>query len=86
MQTTSPTIKKANKAPTWKGVIVSNKMDKTIVVAVDTLKTHPKYLKQYRSTKKYKVHTDEDTYKEGDVVIFQECRPLSKGKRHVVIH
>ncbi len=85
MQTTPPTTKKANKAPTWKGVIVSNKMDKTIVVAVDTLKTHPKYLKQYRSTKRYKVHVEENTHKVGDTVMFQECRPVSRDKRHRII-
>ncbi|MFZ2300115.1 MAG: 30S ribosomal protein S17 [Candidatus Moraniibacteriota bacterium] len=85
MQTTPSTTKTANKAPTWKGVVVSNKMDKTIVVAVDTLKTHPKYLKQYRSTKRYKVHVEENTYTVGDTVMFQECRPVSRGKRHRII-
>jgi len=74
-----------NKAPKWKGVVVSNKMAKTIVVAVNTLKTHPKYLKQYRSTKRYKVHVDENTYAVGDTVIFQECRPISRDKRHKVV-
>lgn len=71
--------------PKWKGVVVSNAMAKTIVVAVDTIKTHPKYLKKYRSTKKYKVHTEENTYAVGDVVTFQECRPISKEKKHKVI-
>lgn len=85
MQTIPATTEKANKAPTWKGVVVSDKMDKTIVVAVDTLKTHPKYLKQYRSTKRYKVHVEENIYKTGDTVMFQECRPVSRGKRHKVV-
>ncbi len=84
--TSASTGEKTNKAPTWKGVVVSDKMDKTIVVKVDTLKTHPKYLKQYRSSKKYKVHVPENgTYKIGDTVIFQECRPISRDKRHQVV-
>ena len=82
---TKTTIKTANNAPKWKGVVVSNAMEKTIVVAVETLKTHSKYLKQYRSTKRYKVHTEEKKYAIGDVVLFQECRPISRDKRHIVV-
>jgi small subunit ribosomal protein S17 len=74
-----------NKAPKFKGIVESDAMDKTIVVAVETLKTHPKYRKQYRSTKRYKVHDAENRYKVGDVVVFRECRPMSKDKRHQVI-
>jgi len=76
------TIKKLAKK---KGIVVSDKMDKTIVVAVQTLKTHPKYLKKYLSTKKYKVHDSENKFKKGDVVEFIQCRPLSKDKSHVVV-
>jgi small subunit ribosomal protein S17 len=68
-----------------KGVVVSDKMDKTIVVAVESLKTHPKYLKKYRSTKKYKVHDEENKFKKGDKVEFSTCRPISKDKSHTVI-
>ena len=68
-----------------KGTVVSDKMDKTIVVAVSTLKTHPKYLKKYLSTKKYKVHDPDNKYKEGDKVEFIECRPISKDKKYRVI-
>ena len=68
-----------------KGVVVSDKMDKTIVVAVESLKTHPKYLKKYRSTKKYKVHDAENKFKKGDKVEFSQCRPISKDKSHTVI-
>jgi ribosomal protein S17 len=46
-----------NKAPKFQGIVVSDRMDKTIVVAVETLKTHPKYKKQYISTKRFKVST-----------------------------
>lgn len=84
MMKTTKTTEKSNKAPKWKGIVVSDKMDKTIVVKVDTLKTHPKYLKQYRSSKKYKVHDEENGHKVGDVVTFQECRPISKDKRHTL--
>jgi small subunit ribosomal protein S17 len=73
------------KIATKKGKVVSDKMDKTIVVAVETLKTHPKYLKKYRSTKKYKVHDGENKFKVGDVVEFVQCRPMSKDKSHMVL-
>lgn len=75
----------SKKAPKFRGVVVSAAMDKTVVVAVDTLKSHPKYQKQYRSTKRYKVHDPENTLNVGDRVTFQECRPLSRGKRHRVV-
>lgn len=76
---------KTNKAPKLRGTVVSDVMDKTIVVAVETLKTHPKYLKKYRSTKKYKVHDEQNAHKKGDAVTFQECRPISRDKRHTVV-
>jgi small subunit ribosomal protein S17 len=76
---------KIKKLAKKKGIVVSDKMDKTIIVAVQTLKTHPKYLKKYLSTKKYKVHDSENKFKKGDVVEFIQCRPLSKDKSHTVI-
>lgn len=79
------TIKKTGHTPRLSGTVVSNKMDKTLVVAVDTLKTHPKYLKQYKSTKRYKVHTEEKKYALGDKVLFEECRPMSRGKHHTIV-
>lgn len=82
MDTQSPQM---NKAPKHSGVVVSDKMDKTIVVKVDTLKAHAKYRKQYTSSKRYKVHDENNTYKVGDVVTFQECRPYSRDKRHQVM-
>lgn len=66
------------------GVVISDKMDKTVVVAVETLKTHPKYFKKYRSTKNYKVHDPENKCKTGDKVEFVSCRPISKGKKFIV--
>jgi small subunit ribosomal protein S17 len=85
MKTMEPT-KKVSKAPTMQGVVVSNAMVKTIVVKVDTIKAHPKYQKQYRSSKKYKVHVeDSSAYAIGTPVQFIECRPMSKDKRHTII-
>lgn len=67
------------------GVVVSDKSDKTIVVKVETVKKHPKYLKRYVVSRKYKVHDEANQYKIGDKVSFVECRPLSKDKRWRVI-
>lgn len=86
MKIQEETTKKVSKAPTLKGVVVSNAMQKTLVVNVDTIKAHPKYLKQYRSSKKYKVHvSDSSAYAIGATVEFQECRPMSRGKRHAIV-
>ena len=68
-----------------KGIVVSDKMTKTIVVAVSRLIKHPKYKKYYKVTKRYKVHDDKGEYHIGDKVMIQETRPLSKEKRWVVI-
>jgi small subunit ribosomal protein S17 len=69
----------------FKGTIISDKMEKTVVAAVDTFKTHPKYLKKYLSTKKYKVHDPENKHKVGDKIEFVECRPISKDKKYKII-
>lgn len=79
------TITTKSKAPKHKGVVVSDRMDKTVVVKVDTLKAHSKYLKRYTQSKKYKVHDEENTYKVGDKVTFIECKPVSKDKKHTVV-
>jgi len=62
------------------GKVVSTKMDKTAVVAVDRFIKHKKYNKQFVATKKYKVHDEKDIAKVGNIVLFQECRPISKDK------
>jgi small subunit ribosomal protein S17 len=69
-----------------KGVVVSDKMDKTVVVRVETVKEHPKYKKKYKSHKRYKAHDENNDCKIGDNVIIQESRPLSKDKRWIVIN
>lgn len=68
-----------------KGVVVSDKMDKTVVVAVGSFKTHPKYRKKYKVTKKYKAHDEDNKYKVGDVVEIVPCRPISKDKSYKVV-
>lgn len=75
---------KQTSSPTWKGTVVSVGMKNTVVVAVETLKTHPKYKKQYQATKRYKVETEGKEYTLGQVVTFRECRPLSKEKHHII--
>ena len=64
------------------GTAVSDARDKTVVVAVESYKTHSKYHKKYRSTKKYKVHDPENATKRGDSVRFVPCKPLSKDKSY----
>lgn len=83
--TTQVVSTKQSKVPIKKGVVVSNRMKKTIVVAVNTLKEHAKYKKRFLSTKKYKVHVPEGEYAIGTTVFFRECRPLSKEKRHIIV-
>lgn len=68
-----------------KGIIVSDKMQKTVVVEVERMKKHSKYKKRYKMSKKYKVHDEKESYKLGDRVIIEECRPISKDKRWRVI-
>jgi len=65
----------------WKGTVVSTKMDKTIVVRVDSIKFHPRYGKKIAISKKYKVHCVNPDVKAGDIVSFVECRPISRDKR-----
>ncbi|MGA8943435.1 MAG: 30S ribosomal protein S17 [Thermoactinomyces sp.] len=63
------------------GKVVSDKMDKTIVVAVETYKKHSLYGKRVKYTKKFKAHDEENRAKTGDIVRIMETRPLSKDKR-----
>lgn len=63
------------------GKVVSDKMDKTIVVEVTTTKSHPLYKKTVKYSKKYKAHDENNEAKIGDTVLIMETRPLSKDKR-----
>ena len=67
------------------GTVISNKMQKTVVVRVERIKEHPRYKRRYRFHKKYKAHDEKGEYKVGDRVIIEECRPISKEKRWRVI-
>ncbi len=67
------------------GRVISDKMDKTVVVAVETLKRHRLYGKTMRSVKRYKAHNEENAGKSGDLVRIEETRPLSKEKRWTVV-
>ncbi|MFO7773424.1 MAG: 30S ribosomal protein S17 [Dehalococcoidia bacterium] len=63
------------------GLVISDKMDKTVVVAVETRKVHPLYKKAIKVSKKYKAHDENNDCKVGDKVKIIETRPLSKEKR-----
>lgn len=66
------------------GVVVSDKMDKTVVVRVETLKRHPLYHKVVKQVKKYKAHDEDNKCRIGDRVLIVESRPISKEKTWVV--
>jgi small subunit ribosomal protein S17 len=80
MKTQARTIRR-----TFNGVIISNKMNKTLVVQVDRTVVHPKYGKRYVRSEKYHVHADHGEFNVGDKVSFYECRPISKTKRWTVV-
>jgi len=67
------------------GIVVSDKMQKTVVVEVARFKLDSKYKKRYRVTKRYKAHDEKQEYKVGDKVVIEECRPISKEKKWRVI-
>ena len=68
-----------------KGIVVSNKMQKTVVVSVERTKEHPKYKKRYQVHKKYKADCGDRNYKIGEKVVIEECPPISKDKKWRVI-
>ncbi|MCL6447563.1 MAG: 30S ribosomal protein S17 [Armatimonadetes bacterium] len=67
------------------GRVVSDKMDKTVVVAVETLVRHPLYQRTVRQTRKFKAHDEQNACRVGDRVRIMETRPLSKDKRWRVV-
>ncbi|MFA4975406.1 MAG: 30S ribosomal protein S17 [Candidatus Paceibacterota bacterium] len=71
---------------TLSGVVLSDKMDKTVVVSVSRFVKHPKYGKFYKINKKYKAHDEENKYKTGDKVEIVETRPISKDKKFKVVY
>lgn len=70
-----------NARKVYQGRVVSDKMDKTITVQIDTYKTHPVYGKRVKYSKKYKAHDENNAAKMGDIVTIMETRPLSATKR-----
>jgi small subunit ribosomal protein S17 len=75
-------IKKSNKV--LKGVVVSDKMDKTVVVEVTRFIEHKKYGKRIKKTKNYKAHDADNLKKVGDVVEIEETKPMSKDKHFII--
>ena len=67
------------------GKVISNKMDKTIVIEIEDLVMHPLYKKSVRKTKKLKGHDEKNECSIGDIVRIEESRPLSKEKRYRLI-
>lgn len=67
------------------GIVISDGMQKTVVVKVERIRVHPKYKKRLKVHKNYKAHDENGEYHTGDKVIIGECRPLSKDKRWRVI-
>ncbi|HJA41612.1 MAG TPA: 30S ribosomal protein S17 [Firmicutes bacterium] len=74
-----------NQRKVYVGRVVSDKMDKTITVAVETYKNHKLYGKRVKYTKKYKAHDENNTAKTGDIVKIMETRPLSATKRYRLV-
>jgi len=73
-----------NKGKTLRGIVTSDKQDKTVTVEVVNFVKNPKYGKFVKRNKKYKAHDEENKYKEGDKVVIRECRPISKDKTFTV--
>ncbi len=67
------------------GIITSDKMQKTVVVEVESVKQHPKYKRRYKDHKKYKAHDEKQEYHGGDTVTIEETKPISKDKTWIVI-
>lgn len=75
---------KKEKGVVLRGVVVSDKMDKTVVVSVSRFVKHPKYGKYYNISKKYKAHDEKNKFKVGDKVEIIEVKPISKDKHFKV--
>lgn len=68
------------------GIVVSDKMDKTIIIEVLKIKRHAKYEKRYQLKKRYKVHDFKNKFKIGDKASFVSCKPISRDKQWKVIY
>ena len=74
-----------NKARRFQGTVVSDKMNDTAIVTIVGKRVHSKYKKSYKVTRRFNCHNKNNQYKKGDVVLFEECRPMSKTKRWRII-
>jgi small subunit ribosomal protein S17 len=74
----------ASRKTTKVGLVTSSAADKSVVVKVENLVMHPLYSKFVRTSSKFMAHDEENTCNEGDRVLIEECRPLSKRKRWLV--
>ena len=74
-----------NARKVYQGRVVSDKMDKTITVAIETYKNHPVYGKRVKYTKKFKAHDENNEAKQGDIVRIMETRPTSATKRFCLV-
>ncbi len=79
------TVNNEKKSRRLRGIVVSDKMDKTVVVRIDEVKNHPVYAKKVTHSIKLKAHDEKNEYKIDDVVIIEECRPLSRDKKWLVV-
>ena len=77
-------LNKDKKGKILRGIVVSDKQDKTVVVDVINFIKHPKYGKFIKRNKKYKAHDEKNQYKTGDKVVIKESRPISRDKTFVV--
>ena len=78
-------VNERNRRKTLTGVVVSDKMDKTVVVKVETFVPHPLYGRRIKRSKRYKAHDEQNVCHVGDTVRLMETRPLSKDKRWRVV-
>lgn len=78
-------VSSTKKVRSLEGVVVSDKMQKTVVVSVNRFVKHPKYGKYYKISKKYKAHDEDNKCKIGDKVEIVETRPISKDKKYKVV-
>lgn len=85
MTDTFDQIPKGIKKQNMIGLVISDKMDKTVVVKVDTRKRHAKYKKSYTVSTKYKAHDENNEYHVGDKVVIESTRPISKDKKFKVL-
>ena len=81
MTTMTTTLEARNRRKLRLGKVVSDRMDKTVVVSIERLVKHPTYGRYVRKRSKFKVHDEKNECKVGDVIRFMETRPISKDKR-----